>query len=385
MFLTTLRIHNFRNIAQAEFEFANTPQLIIGTNAQGKTSLLEAIFFLATATSHRTHLVRELIRQGSEAAFVEATVHKHDGPETISVGFDPSTRKFRVDGQLLKRSSDLYGYLKAVLFSPEDLIFLGGSPADRRRMLDIGLSQRQPQAIQLLLAYRQALRQRNALLKRLAFGDSRNSTSSQRDQMLNPWDRELAKLGGQLTAARCGYALELAHQAATYYARLTNSAETFTAEYRSSLGRHGWSRVSQLPGIEALTQTMLERLAEGQPRDLNQGATLVGPHRDDLLIKIAGRSAMRFASQGQRRSVVLAMKLAERDLLSGPDDPPLLLVDDVTHEMDQHRCKEFLSCLEAQGQVFLTFTEKAMARGSLADATAWSVKDGHFTAQKYST
>ncbi|NUN96373.1 MAG: DNA replication/repair protein RecF [Candidatus Omnitrophica bacterium] len=369
MHLLRLEIENFRNIKKASLEFPPGAQLLIGGNAQGKTSLLEAVYFLATATSHRTRSNRELIRWGSPSAFLRAEYRKAGRDWSLTAGFSEKERRFRLDGEALARSSDLYGNLRVVFFAPEDLEFLAGGPTFRRRMLDLSLCQRFPHMVRVLLDYRKALKQRNSALRG---GDSSVSGKA----LVRAWDRELARLGALVIHSRASHALELLDQTAGHYHDLTLSAEVLSGEYRSSGTRAAWSTSQGVPLLAEIEAAFLETLVANLDRDLAYRLTTCGPHRDDLVLRIDGRTAEKYASQGQRRSIALSLKLAERDLLLERDEPPILLVDDVTHEMDIARCTRFLEKVSSAGQALLTFTEEEAHRGVVREATRWRVSEG---------
>lgn len=345
---------------------------MIGGNGAGKTSLLEAIYYLATATSPRVHLGRELIHRGASSAFLELAYDQQDSSHTLSAGFSEKERRFRWDGQPLGRASDLYGIIKAVFFSPEDLEFLSGGPTVRRRLLDLGLCQKDPPMVRLLLDYRKALKQRNALLK------TATPVAGLRP-LIHPWDREVARLGSRIVARRGRYALDLLKSAGRHYAELTDSAESLTGTYRSAGTRETWRLAEEVPGEEQIEQALIENLEAGLDRDVNLKQTHAGPHRDDFHLDISSLSAERFASQGQRRSAVLALKLAESDLLLDGEEKPVLLVDDVTHEMDAGRCQRFLEKITTLGQAFLTFTETESVRGLPGGAHIWRVAAGNYS------
>jgi len=372
MRILSLTVQNFRNIEAASLEFPPGPQLFVGKNAQGKTSLLEAVYFLATATSHRTHRNNELIRKEAPAAFVSAVFESAGSQVTLSGGIDDKVRQFRLDGRQLPRSSDLYGHLRAVFFSPEDLEIVSGPPAHRRRFLDLGMCQIQPGMVRVLLDYRRVLRQRNALLK------TRTSPEEARKHTLATWDPQLAKLGAQVVHHRAVYVLHLLESARQHYSWITDAMEDLSGEYQSSGTKNGWSEISQVPSLADLEEALASALRKSLDHDLAMKSTTTGPHRDDINLQIGGRSAFRYASQGQRRSLALSIKLAEGDLLTEDHDPPVLLVDDVTHEMDAGRCRKFLEKIAERGQAFLTFTEVPRERAMLQGETLWCVESGAF-------
>lgn len=369
MRLLKLSLQNFRNIEEASLEFPPGPQLLIGRNAQGKTSLLESIYYLATATSCRTRLVRELIRDGAETAFVRAEFLSSGSTHVLSAGLDGKTRRFRLDGDLLPKSGDLYGVLRAVFFSPEDLEFVSGGPNVRRRALDLGLCQQNPGMIGRLLEYRRALKQRNATLKR-------NARTADLENLIRAWDPLLVREGSVAVRERAVYSLRLLELAGSYYSHLTESTEEFRGEYRSTGTRSVWRRIEDVPSVEEIGEALATQLRNHLERDLSLRTTTCGPHRDDVTLSISGASAHRYASQGQRRSIALAVKLAERDLLVEGDESPILLVDDVTHEMDQGRCERFFQKILSDSQVFFTFTEPTAHRGLIEGGAHWFVQAG---------
>ena len=372
MHIKKLSIQNFRNLEEISLEFPGGPQLLIGRNAQGKTSLLESLYFLATSTSHRTRLTRELIRSRAETAFVRAEFVSEGVQHTLSAGLDGKTRRFRLDGEVLQKSADLYGHLKAVFFSPEDLEFVTGSPNIRRRALDLGLCQKKPRMIGHLLDYRRALKQRNAILKQ-------NLRSRESAHLLQAWEPLLVQEGAIVLRERARYCLDLLRLTAGYYSHLTQSLEELRGEYRASATRDHWKDPEEIPDLKTLENTFLQNLRVHLDRDLALRTTTCGPHRDDIVLTISGSSAHRYASQGQKRSIALSAKLAERDLLVEGQESPVLLVDDVTHEMDQGRCVRFFEKILSNSQVFFTFTETLGHRGLLEGGTVWRVEGGRIT------
>jgi len=374
MFLRRLTLQNFRNITEASLDFPPGAQLLIGRNGQGKTSLLEAVYFAATATTPRTRSTRELIRKGETSAFVEAEFQPGasggpDRPSTVGVGFDGTTRRFRIDGVQLSRSSDLYGRLRAVFFSPEDIDFLSSGPRLRRRVLDLGMCQKHPRAIRRLIEYRRILKQRNFALR---------GSANRSRELVRIWDPQLAGLGSEIGSSRGRYALALLERARVHYSELVGEGEPLSGSYRSSAIGASWRELSAVPDAKDLEAVFLERLEKEFDRDLALGRTQIGPHRDDLSFEVSARSAARYASQGQRRSIALALKLAERDLLMEDGDSPILLVDDVIHEMDFSRRANFLRKVSLEAQSLLTFTESAGAGALVEEATVWRVERGGF-------
>jgi len=313
-----------------------------------------------------------LIGNGADTAFVKTEFSSGDEVHTLSAGLDGKTRRFRLDGEILQKSADLYGHLRAVFFSPEDLEFVTGSPSVRRRVLDLGLCQKLPKMIGHLLDYRRVLKQRNAALKQ-------HARSKELPRLLQAWEPQLVQEGAAILRERAMYTLQLLEHSAGYYNHLTGSEEDLKGEYRSSGTREHWKKPEDIPSVGALEEAFLQVLRAHFDRDVSMKTTTCGPHRDDVVLSISGSSAHRYASQGQKRSIALSTKLAERDLLVEGEDTPILLVDDVTHEMDQSRCERFFEKILSDSQVFLTFTEATAHRGLLDSSVVWRVEKGRVT------
>ena len=352
MRLLELTLANFRNYEEATLDFADF-NLIVGPNAQGKTNLLEAILFLATTRSHRSAADDELIREGEEVAYVAGTVEDAIARRRIEVTNVRRGRKqVRLDGKVQDRLSGLIGLLKVVFFAPESTSIVKGGPGERRRFLDLLLSQVHGEYLLALQRYHHALRQRNALLKQVREG---RATRDHRDA----WEPPLIEAGTVVIRYREAACRELARILERQQSYLTRGAEHAALEYVPSVPPTGED--------EALREAYATRLAAVRENDLARGTTSVGPHRDDLQLRVNGADARRFASQGQQRTLTLALKLSEFDWIrEKTDELPLFLLDDVTSELDEMRTGLLLEALnELPPQVFLTTTriDAAFYRG----------------------
>ncbi|HEY8869497.1 MAG TPA: DNA replication/repair protein RecF [Candidatus Limnocylindrales bacterium] len=362
--LDSIRILDFRGYADLAVAFGPGPQIIWGLNAAGKTSLLEAIVVIAWGRSHRVTADGELIRWDRELARVEGAV----GGETIEVAIvrtgvaGGGRKRIRVNG-VGRRAATLIGVLPVVVFAPEEMTLIAGSPGPRRAALDQIASQRSPSYAADLATYGRALAQRNSLLRAI-----REETAS-RDE-LRYWDGPLLDAGGAIVAARLRLLEELAAPLAQAHAEIApeeSAAAPLLVRYETN--------APALPG-ETPRDALARRLADTADKEVWNGATLVGPHRDDLVFEMAGRDLATFASRGQQRTAILAFKMAELDLLASfLGRPPLLLLDDVFSELDPDRRAHLVRRIAALPQAFVTTTTlEDLDRGLVDVAATWEVR-----------
>ena len=352
-----------------EVEFGPGPQLVWGPNAAGKTSLLEAIVLAAWGRSHRTSTDPELIRWGADLARVEGRA----GDETIEVALirpgSPATgsgtgsgrKRIRVNG-VPRRAGGLVGLLRTVVFAPEEMLLVAGPPGLRRSALDQLAGQRSPAYLRDLATYGRILQQRNGLLRSI-----REETAARAD--LRYWDGPLLDAGGAIVAERLRLLEALAEPLALAHAEI--APDEMPA---GRLGLRYETNASRLPG-ESPRDALARRLEETAEKEVWNGTTLVGPHRDDLVFELGGRDLAGFASRGQQRTAILAFKLAELDLLTVLDGrPPLLLLDDVFSELDPARRSHLVRRIADLPQAFVTTTTLEDLDPSLrAAATSWEV------------
>jgi DNA replication and repair protein RecF len=351
--LAHLRLRDFRNYARLDADFAPGFHLLLGDNAQGKTNILEAIYLMATLRSFRGVGGAQMVRHGTKGYFAGGNVVGQGGHE-IKIYWSARERKLALDGQPVKRLADYFGALRAVVFCTEDLQLVKGAARARRRFLDLLLAQTRPDYLPLLQRYMHTVRARNALLKQRAVDEA----------ALESFSLELVKLGNEIIRARRELAPKFSPLARLAYRRISNDAEELRIEY--------------LPSVK---KDFAVELAQLRARERTYRSTLVGPHRDDLQLLLHEKSAAQFGSEGQKRTLAIALKMAQAEFLAGiHGSPPILLIDDVMGELDLKRRSGFLPLLEharkASGQVFMTATEENWPSEIGTDLQRWEVVNG---------
>jgi DNA replication and repair protein RecF len=337
--VSALELENYRNFERVKFSFDGNQTAVCGDNARGKSNLLESIYFLAIGKSGRGTRDRDVVKWGTEFFSIDAVMERDKQPVSIRIAYDSRVGKKKafLDATPLPRLSDLVGRFNAVLFSPEDVDLVLRDPPQRRRLLDILVSQCNAAYLSDLDQFRRALSQRNRLLK-----ESNQLDSSQ----LAPWNAQMAEIGARIVLARLEALDAIRPIAQEYYTTISGTPEVLGSTYRSLVKSEERDRAQ-----EVLADALLERQGE----EFSLGYTLSGPHRDNLLFDLDGRSAHQFASKGQLKSVLLAWKLSEATFLeSRTGDVPVLLMDDIFSELDGRRAESLLDLVGSFGQVVLT-------------------------------
>lgn len=341
MHLRRLAVADFRSWEEAELLLQPGITVLVGPNGAGKTNLVEAAGYVATLGSHRVATDNPLIRRGAERAIVRATV-VHQGRElTVELEITSGrANRARVNRAPVAKVRDVLGILRTVLFAPEDLALVRGDPGERRGFLDDLLVSRLPRFAGVRADYDRVLRQRSALLKTArAGGDLRT---------LDVWDGHLARHGATLLAGRLELVAAIAPLAAEAFAEVAPTSEPVTARYRSGLG-------AELPaGAAELEALMLDELARVRRQEVERGVCLVGPHRDDLELRLGEGPAKGYASHGESWALALALRLASYRLLCADDVEPVLILDDVFAELDSRRRRALADVARAAEQVLVT-------------------------------
>lgn len=379
MYLKHLSLRNFRNFRELELDFPRPLTLLQGPNAQGKTNLLEAIYFLATSRSPQAHMDRQLIhweaiKEGLLSfAKVAAEVEKHGktvkleltiAPANISNGALGFRKQIRVNG-VPRRAIELLGEMKVVLFMPQDIDLVAGSPAGRRRYLDVALCQIDRDYCYHLARYHQILPRRNHILRQL---QERGGDPEQ----LTFWDEQLAVHAGPIIATRRRAMAILGAHARHIHSELTDQREELQLTYVPSFS------ADQDSGPEAITAAYLAQLRESRRQEIAAGMTLRGPHRDDVKFTIGEYGLQEFGSRGQQRTASLALKLAEVELMTAQTgEHPILLLDDVMSELDESRRRYLARLLENAPQAIITTTDlRDYEPAFLERVTLWHVWQG---------
>jgi DNA replication and repair protein RecF len=354
VYLRHLQLGSFRNWDRIDLALGPGPVVLVGRNGEGKTNVVEAVGYLATLGSHRVSSDAPLVRTGADQAVVRAALRRDDRELLVEVEINPGrANRVRVNRAPLPRPRELLGLVRTVLFAPEDLALVRGDPTERRRFLDELLVSRTPRLAGVRADYERVLKQRNALLKtaRLARGKA--------IETLEVWDGHLTDLGGRLLAARLRLVADLQPHLTGAYASVAGpDAVAAALGYASTVPAAGDGTPLLLgadqPGEAELTAAMAARIAERRADELDRGVTLVGPHRDDLVIHLGGGPAKGFASHGESWSLALGLKLATFALLRGDGEDPILVLDDVFATLDAGRRAALAAVARSAEQTLIT-------------------------------
>jgi DNA replication and repair protein RecF len=348
MYVRHLTLRDFRSWSHVDVDLAPGRTVFVGSNGYGKTNLLEALWYCATLGSHRVATDAPLIRAGAERAVVSAIV-VNDGRE-LAVDVEIAAgraNKARLNRSPVRSTREILGAVRAVLFSPEDLALVRGDPGERRRYLDELATLRRPALAGVRADYDKVLRQRTALLK--SAGGFRGRADRGVLDTLDSWDGHLAAHGAQLMAARMTLVNELGPEVEKAYQLLAPSSRPAAIGYRNSIDADsGATEVADLEG------ELLVALARRRETELDRGMCLVGPHRDDLELRLGQQPAKGFASHGESWSFALSLRLAAYELLRGEGSEPVLLLDDVFAELDNARRRALASVAAGAEQVLVT-------------------------------
>ncbi|MFH8339539.1 DNA replication/repair protein RecF [Streptomyces sp. AM6-12] len=346
MHVTHLSLADFRSYARAEVPLDRGVTAFVGPNGQGKTNLVEAVGYLATLGSHRVATDAPLVRMGAERAVIRAQVRQGDRQQLIELELNPGrANRARVNRSPQGRPRDVLGIVRTVLFAPEDLALVKGDPGERRRFLDELITARSPRMAGVRSDYERVLKQRNTLLKTAALARRHGGRRGLDLSTLDIWDQHLARAGAELLAQRLDLIAALRPLADKAYEQLAPGGGPLALEYKPSAPGEAHSR-------EDLYAQLLAALAEARKQEIERGVTLVGPHRDDLVLKLGRLPAKGYASHGESWSYALALRLASYELLRAEGNEPVLVLDDVFAELDARR-RERLAELVAPGEQVL--------------------------------
>ena len=345
MKLTNLQLQNFRNYESVQLEFTDGVHVFIGENAQGKTNLMESIYALAMTKSHRTTNDKELIGWNKEFATIKGTVEKTTTKTNLELQFSKKGKIAKVNYLEQKRLSSYLGNLNVILFAPENLTLVKGSPQNRRKFVDMELGQMSSLYLYDLVEYNHVLKQRNMYLKQLAI------KKKQPDEYLDVLSEMLSELASKIVFHRLDFMKQLEALAIPIHDQLSLGREKFSVSYQATIPLEDGLTPEQMKEI------YMNQFKKNQTREADQATTLIGPHRDDLIFYLNEVPVQTYGSQGQQRSTVLSLKLAEIELMKlSTGEYPLLLLDDVLSELDDDRQTHLIKAIENKVQTFITTT-----------------------------
>lgn len=366
MYIKDLMLTHYRNYEDLQLSFANKVNVIIGENAQGKTNLMESIYVLAFSKSYRALKDKELIQWNRNYAKIKGTIFKRNQTFPLEMQFSSKGKKAKLNHIEQKRLSDYIGALNIVMFAPEDLNLVKGSPQIRRRFIDMEIGQIHPVYIYHLGQYQKILKQRNHLLKNL----QRRKTEDQ--TMLDVLTEQLIEHASVIVEKRFMFLELLRKWADPIHTGISHGKELLTIQYFSTID------VSECLGKEKIKLSYQTVFMKNREKEIERGSTLYGPHRDDLIFFVNDKNVQTFGSQGQQRTTALSLKLAEIELIKHEvGEYPILLLDDVLSELDQHRQSHLLHTIQGKVQTFVSTTSiRDIQHETIRDAEIFHVEQG---------
>ncbi len=365
MIISSLDLRQFRNYEHQTMMFSPGVNVLYGNNAQGKTNILESIYLFSNGKSHRGGKDRELIRFGQTASAITLFFDAYERENRAEIElFADRRKKIRLNGVQLNRVSKMIGYFQTVLFCPEDLSIIKGGPGERRRFLDSAISPLKPNYFTALLQYQKILEQKNKLLRQLAeYPELRQS--------LDIWNEKMCEAGARIMIYRAAFVKKMNELCELLYSDMTGGREKLQLRYLPSA-------VVMLDNENSVKRQLIEVLEHTRQRELGAQMSLTGPHRDEIEFYINGAQVKQFASQGQQRTVVLTMKLAQIELVKQAiGEYPVLLLDDILSELDKSRQAFLIEHMKCQ-QVIMTCTDAyAIEKGN--QKSFYCVKNGVVT------
>ena len=363
MIIKSFKAKNFRNIESCDLKFSEGTNLLLGENAQGKTNAVEGIYFFARGKSFRRADEKDLVKFGSEGFSISVEYETNDGPQTLEYAVYGRERRRKKNGYKISRAGEMIGNFRAVLFCPDDLTLVKGGPEERRDFLNVAIAQCYPVYISLYADYKKALENRNYILKNASKGLYFD------EKELLAWSESAAEYASHIYVKRKEYIKKLEVFAKKFMNKISDGKEILDISYKSDI-----SEDFDVTEREKIKEEYKKIFTENLVREKGAGVTLFGPHREDILIRINGCDARVFSSQGQQRSIVLSLKMAEgevsREIYS---EYPVFLFDDVLSELDEKRQNFVLSGIEER-QIIITSCEKLRIGGRVT-----LVEGGHFS------
>lgn len=366
MYIERLALKDFRNYDSIELDFSSKINVFIGENAQGKTNLMESLYVLSMAKSHRTSNDKELIRWDADYGKIKGTIQKKYGPLPLELTLSKKGKKAKVNHLEQTKLSNYIGQLNVVMFAPEDLYLVKGSPQVRRRFLDMEIGQISPIYLHDLLHFQKVLKQRNHILKQ------NQGKSVLNDVMFDVYTEQYIDAAVKVIQKRFQFMDLLQKWAEPIHFGISRGLEKLTVSYYSTSGiKADWSE-------NEMKEHLAKKIFDTQKRELDRGVTLTGPHRDDLQFFVNEYDVQIYGSQGQQRTTALSLKLAEIELIKQEvGEAPVLLLDDVLSELDDYRQSHLLNTIQGDVQTFVTTTSvEGIAHDTIQHAKMFHVEHG---------
>lgn len=367
MYIEHLQLSNYRNYETLSLQFSPKINVFIGENAQGKTNVMESIYCLAMAKSHRTSNDKELIRWEEDYGKIEGVIQKKYGPLPIELTISKKGKKGKINHLEQTKLSNYVGQMNVVMFAPEDLNVVKGSPQLRRRFIDMEIGQISPTYLHDLLTFQKILKQRNSILKA-----NQGRTALANDVMFDIYTEQYVQSAVQIIRKRYQFMELLQEWAEPIHYGISRNLEKLVINYKTVSG------LEKSFSEEQMASHIKKKLEEAKQREIERGVTLVGPHRDDLQFFVNGYDVQVFGSQGQQRTTALSLKLAEIELIKQETkEAPILLLDDVLSELDDYRQTHLLNTIQGEVQTFVTTTSvDGINHETIKNAKMFHVKQG---------
>ncbi|WP_174734643.1 DNA replication/repair protein RecF [Mesobacillus harenae] len=369
MYIEELHLRNYRNYEELTVSFEDRVNVFIGENAQGKTNLMESIYVLAMAKSHRTSNDKDLIRWDEEYAKIEGRIKKKYGSLPMQLVVSKKGKRAKCNHLEQRKLSQYVGNMNVVMFAPEDLHLVKGSPQVRRRFIDMEIGQVSTVYLHDISQYQKILQQRNHYLKQLQTRKVKDET------MLEILTEQFIQTAVKIISKRFEFLRLLEKWALPIHSGISRGIETLKIQYKPSVD------VSEEQELSKMIEVYEEKFNKLRKKEIERGTTLFGPHRDDLVFFVNERDVQTFGSQGQQRTTALSLKLAEIELIHAEiGEYPILLLDDVLSELDDYRQSHLLNTIQGKVQTFVTTTSvDGIDHQTLKEASAYQVESGMIT------
>ena len=367
MRIHSLELQNFRNYPQLRLVFNRDFIVFLGNNAQGKTNLLESIYLSATGKSYRTYQDSDLIHWNQPVGYIRLEFERNQIRHQIEISISPSEKKIKLDGKLLTRRSELIGQLALVLFTPDDLELIKGDPSIRRKFLDFEISETHPVYLHALQRYYRALKQRNISLREVKLDKAGLD-------LVTAWNSQMIEFGSEIVYQRYQTIQQLNNLVSNIYSQIVGDGDKLELIYQTQFSEY------EIQDKAILLKSFQQKLEELQKEEIKRGITLIGPQRDDIVIQLNGHDLHSTGSQGEQRSTVLALKLAEIQLIKSEiGEYPVVALDDFMSELDENHIDHLLHSLTPDIQTFITAIHTLPSQSKNQNIQYYHIQNGIIT------